>query len=322
MEPFFFCIGDQAEEEHDVRQKVSQLRERWRLQRSQPMPDRQRLCRLHDTLPDNSARSHHRLVSHARDSPFGRVHSPLPKSASEKQGRTAASQNCRGGRSDRGSSAQMKNGALLLRKCEMRRGLSPNRRKFKNRRFHPKKLSSRKKTIITDTDGVYTNMASGAQKSYYTFMRSIFTKPGLETVTNVFSYEGVARISHRFGMFFLIKGVQSPDVVNLIKDHCTSCNGVIVSSHGGRYGLGAVGPFTMLPRIRLRANDVLDNPENFVIGLDSGVRSATEVAKCLMMGADIVGIGRPFAWSLTLNGPAGVAMMYGVMGKNLQTLPY
>ena len=39
---------------------------------------------------------------------------------------------------------------------------------------------------------------------------------------------------------------------------------------------------------------------------DSGVRSGTDIAKALAMGATAVGIGRPYAYGLALGGTEGV----------------
>ena len=39
---------------------------------------------------------------------------------------------------------------------------------------------------------------------------------------------------------------------------------------------------------------------------DSGVRSGSDIIKAIALGATAVGIGRPYAWGLALDGTSGV----------------
>jgi len=75
---------------------------------------------------------------------------------------------------------------------------------------------------------------------------------------------------------------------------------VYCSNHGGRQANGGIAAIDMLPAVVAGAGDV---PVLF----DSGVRSGTDVVKALALGARAVGVGRPYAYGLALDGAAGAA---------------
>ena len=76
-------------------------------------------------------------------------------------------------------------------------------------------------------------------------------------------------------------------------------DGVFVSNHGGRQVDGAVGTMDALPAI-------VDAVAGRVpVLLDSGVRSGADAFRALALGADAVGLGRPYVWGLAAGGEAG-----------------
>lgn len=77
-------------------------------------------------------------------------------------------------------------------------------------------------------------------------------------------------------------------------------DGLIISNHGGRQVDGAVSTALVLPEI------VEAVQKQATIMVDSGIRGGADVFKALALGADAVGIGRPYAYALALNGEAGV----------------
>ena len=76
-------------------------------------------------------------------------------------------------------------------------------------------------------------------------------------------------------------------------------DGIYCSNHGGRQANGGVAALDMLP-------GVVDACGRVPVLFDSGVRSGSDVAKALAMGATAVGIGRPYAYALALNGADGI----------------
>jgi L-lactate dehydrogenase (cytochrome) len=77
------------------------------------------------------------------------------------------------------------------------------------------------------------------------------------------------------------------------------CDGIIVSNHGGRQLDGATPTLRVLPQIRAAVPDL-------ALIFDSGIRRGTDVLKALMLGADVVLVGRPFLYAAATHGLDGV----------------
>jgi isopentenyl diphosphate isomerase/L-lactate dehydrogenase-like FMN-dependent dehydrogenase len=106
----------------------------------------------------------------------------------------------------------------------------------------------------------------------------------------------------------LIKGILHPDDARTAGEH--GIDGVIVSNHGGRQIDGEIAALDALPAVVDAVGDDL------AVLLDSGVRSGSDVAKALALGADAVAIGRPYLWGLALGGEAGVlAVLRSVLAE-------
>lgn len=95
----------------------------------------------------------------------------------------------------------------------------------------------------------------------------------------------------------VLKGICHPDDARRAVD--LGVDGVFCSNHGGRQANGGVAAIDLLEDIVAASGDT---PVLF----DSGVRSGSDVAKALAMGARAVGIGRPYAYGLAIGGVDGV----------------
>jgi lactate 2-monooxygenase len=95
----------------------------------------------------------------------------------------------------------------------------------------------------------------------------------------------------------LLKGICHPDDVRRAIDG--GVDGIYCSTHGGRQANGGVGCLDMLPAVVEAAGKI---PVLF----DSGVRTGSDILKALALGATAVGIGRPYAWGLALDGTDGI----------------
>jgi isopentenyl diphosphate isomerase/L-lactate dehydrogenase-like FMN-dependent dehydrogenase len=84
-----------------------------------------------------------------------------------------------------------------------------------------------------------------------------------------------------------------------------------VSTHGGRQVDHARGAYQILPEVVQAAKG------KATIIFDSGVYRGTDVVKALATGADIVGIGRLYAYGLA-NGEAGVVRVLEILEKEIE----
>lgn len=95
----------------------------------------------------------------------------------------------------------------------------------------------------------------------------------------------------------IVKGVCHPDDARRAIDG--GVDAVYCSNHGGRQANGGLAAIDLLP-------DIVKASGNIPVLFDSGVRSGTDVIKALAMGATTIGIGRPYAYGLALDGADGI----------------
>jgi lactate 2-monooxygenase len=95
----------------------------------------------------------------------------------------------------------------------------------------------------------------------------------------------------------LVKGVCHPEDARRAIDG--GVDGIYCSNHGGRQANGGVAAIDMLPA-------VIEAAGKIPVLFDSGVRTGVDVIKALAMGATAVGIGRPYAYGLALDGVDGI----------------
>src|SRR5690606_14814838 len=77
-------------------------------------------------------------------------------------------------------------------------------------------------------------------------------------------------------------------------------DGVWISNHGGRQIDRSVPTLDVLPEIAERIG------RRVPVIFDSGVRTGADAAIALALGADIVALGRPYAYGLGVAGEKGV----------------
>ena len=107
--------------------------------------------------------------------------------------------------------------------------------------------------------------------------------------------------AHARGLKFVLKGVMTPDEAVLAVE--AGCDGLVVSSHGGRVLDHMPGTADVLPAIA----DAVKG--RICLLADSGVRDGVDVFKMLALGADGVLVGRPYIIAAMGGEAEGVALL-------------
>jgi lactate 2-monooxygenase len=95
----------------------------------------------------------------------------------------------------------------------------------------------------------------------------------------------------------ILKGICHPDDARRAIDG--GVDAIYCSNHGGRQANGGASALDMLPAVVAASGKT---PVLF----DSGIRSGTDIVKALALGAKAVGVGRPYAYGLALDGVDGI----------------
>ncbi|MCJ1297824.1 hypothetical protein MMC08_000612 [Hypocenomyce scalaris] len=144
---------------------------------------------------------------------------------------------------------------------------------------------------VQDTGGDNVDRSQGAARAI-----SSFIDPAL-------SWKDIPWFQSITKMPIILKGVQRvEDVIRAIE---VGVQGVVLSNHGGRQLDFARSGIEVLAEVMpvLRERGWENRIEIFV---DGGIRRATDIIKALCLGANGVGIGRPFLFAMSAYGLPGV----------------
>jgi L-lactate dehydrogenase (cytochrome) len=112
-----------------------------------------------------------------------------------------------------------------------------------------------------------------------------------------FSWDELARYRDQWKKPLVLKGIMHPADVE--KAIALGFDGVVVSNHGGRQIDALPATIDLLPALFAAGKGKLS------VMLDSGVRSGTDVARAVALGADAAFAGKAFLWSLGALGARG-----------------
>lgn len=112
------------------------------------------------------------------------------------------------------------------------------------------------------------------------------------------SWNTIKRMRDITRMKIVLKGIVTPEDAELAVQN--GIDGILVSNHGGRGEDNGRSTIDALPEIIAAVNSRMP------VIIDSGFRRGTDVIKALAMGAQAVGVGRPYLWGLGAFGQEGV----------------
>ena len=119
----------------------------------------------------------------------------------------------------------------------------------------------------------------------------------LNRISPATSWEDIAWVRERWPGKLIVKGVT--DARQAGRALATGVDAIVVSNHGGRQLDGAVATLQVLPEF------VSEVGGRMPILLDSGVRTGSDIAKALALGATAVQVGRATLWGLAAGGEEG-----------------
>jgi 4-hydroxymandelate oxidase len=112
------------------------------------------------------------------------------------------------------------------------------------------------------------------------------------------SWDSVKRMRDVTRMTIMLKGIVTPEDAELSVQN--GIDGILVSNHGGRGEDNGRSTIDALPEIIAAVKGRIP------VIVDSGFRRGTDAVKALAMGAQAVGLGRPYLWGLGAFGQEGV----------------
>jgi 4-hydroxymandelate oxidase len=125
-----------------------------------------------------------------------------------------------------------------------------------------------------------------------------------------FTWDYVKRLKDATSMKVVLKGIVTREDAELAIER--GADGIIVSNHGGR------AEESLRPTIECLPEVAAGVAGRIPIIVDGGVRRGTDIFKALALGANAVGVGRPYIWGLASFGQEGVEAVLRLLTRELQ----
>ena len=160
-----------------------------------------------------------------------------------------------------------------------------------------------------DATGDRMNPRSGGTLSTKPMFAGIDTQ-GVGLTQPSLTWDFVKRLRDMTKMKVLLKGLESGDDAALAVQN--GADGIIISNHGGRATETGRGTIECVAEVAAAVR------RRVPILVDGGVRRGTDVFKALALGANAVGIGRPYVWGLAAHGQQGAERVLDILNNELR----
>ena len=124
------------------------------------------------------------------------------------------------------------------------------------------------------------------------------------------TWDFVDRLKDTTSMKLFLKGIVTGEDAALAIEH--GVEGLVISNHGGRAEESGRSTIECLPEVASAVSGRIP------VLIDGGFRRGTDVFKALALGADAVGIGRPYLWGLAAFGQPGVEAVLTILRRELE----
>ena len=133
---------------------------------------------------------------------------------------------------------------------------------------------------------------------------------GLGLTSPSLTWDFIKRLKDVTKMKIVIKGLETREDAAQAIEH--GADGIIISNHGGRATETGRGTIECVAEVAQAVRGRIP------ILVDGGVRRGTDVFKALALGANAVGIGRPYIWGLSAFGQQGVERVLDILNNELR----
>jgi len=123
------------------------------------------------------------------------------------------------------------------------------------------------------------------------------------------NWDIVKQLRKKTKLPLIIKGIATREDAKIAVDHGVDI--VYISNHGGRQLDHGRGSIDVLPEIV----DVIGNEARIIV--DGGFYHGTDILKAIALGADVVGLGRLYAFGLAAFGQAGVKRVLEILEEEI-----